>query len=99
MVMSRALASNSENFYFSPDSILNFRKRYQIWGKLAQEQKSYRPKTNWGMWKHPPPPSAYRVKPKKIPIWIQFNQKKVISYKKTDLLILVKSIPNGHMHS
>ena len=42
------LASNSENFYFSPNSVLNFRKSYQIWGKLAQKQKSYRQKTNWG---------------------------------------------------
>ena len=49
------LASNSENFYFLPDSVLNFRKSYQIWGKLAQEQKSYRrQKTNWGG-KHPSP--------------------------------------------
>ena len=39
MVMSRALASNSENFYFSPDSGLNFRNSYQSWGKLAEEQK------------------------------------------------------------
>ena len=52
------LASNSENFYFSLDSALNFRKRYQIWGKLAQEQKSYRQKTNWGVENTP---SAYRV--------------------------------------
>ena len=57
------LASNSENFYFSPDSILNFRKSYQIWGRLAQEQKSYRQKTNWGR-KTLPPPNAYRVKEK-----------------------------------
>ena len=41
------LASNSGNFYFSPNSVLNCRKSYQIWGKLAQEQKSYRQKTNW----------------------------------------------------
>ena len=47
-------------FLFSPNSVLNFRKSYQIWGELAQEQKSYRQKTNWG-WKTPPPPSAYRV--------------------------------------
>ena len=33
------LAPNFENFYFSPNSILNFRKSYQIWEKLAQEQK------------------------------------------------------------
>ena len=42
------LVSNSEIFYFSPNSIVNFRKSYQIWGKLAQEQNSYRQKTNWG---------------------------------------------------
>ena len=51
------LASNSENFYFSPNFILNFRKSYQIWGKLALEQKSYRQK-QIGRWKTP----AYRVK-------------------------------------
>ena len=33
------LASNSENSYFSPDFVLNVKKSYQIWGKLAQEQK------------------------------------------------------------
>ena len=43
------LASNSEKFYFLPYSILNFRKSYQIWGELAQEQKCYRQKTNWGV--------------------------------------------------
>ena len=53
------LASNSENFYFSPNSVSNFRKSYQIWGKLALEQKSYRQKQTGG-WKTPP--SAYRVK-------------------------------------
>ena len=53
------LASNSENFYFLPNSILNFRKSYQIWGKLAQEQKSYRQKTNWGV---KTPPVLIRVK-------------------------------------
>ena len=47
------LASNSENFYFSPDSVSNFRKSYQIWGKLAQEQKSYRQKQIGGG-KHTP---------------------------------------------
>ena len=29
----------ASKFYLSPNSILNFRKSYQIWGKLAQEQK------------------------------------------------------------
>ena len=54
------LATNFANFYFSPNSILNFRKSYQIWGKLAQEQKRYKQKQNSG-WKTPSP-SAYRVK-------------------------------------
>ena len=54
------LPSNSENFYFSPNSILKFRKSYQIWGKLAQEQKMTG-KKQIGGWKTPLP-SAYRVK-------------------------------------
>ena len=54
------LASNSEHFYFPPNSVLNFRKVTTSGGKLAQEQESYRQKS----WKTPPPPpsSAYRVK-------------------------------------
>ena len=47
------LASNSENFYFPPNSILNFRKSYQIWGKFPQEQKRYRQK-QIESGKHPP---------------------------------------------
>ena len=47
------LASNSENFHFSPKSVLNFRKSYQIWLKLAKEQKSYRQKQIGGGGKHP----------------------------------------------
>ena len=43
------LASNFEIFYFLPNSVLNVRKSYQIWGKLAKKQKSYRQKTNWGL--------------------------------------------------
>ena len=46
------LASNSENFYFLPDSVLHFRKSYQIRGKLAQEQKDAGKKLSGG--KHPP---------------------------------------------
>ena len=53
------LASNSENFYFLPNSVLNFSKSYQIWGKLAQEQKSC--KKQIGGWKTLPSPSTYRV--------------------------------------
>ena len=49
------LASSSENFYLSPNSVLNFRKSYQIWGKLAQEQKGYRQETDWGVEPSPPP--------------------------------------------
>ena len=47
-----ALASNSETFYSSPNSKLNFWKSSQIWGKLAQEQKRYRQKQIVG-WKTP----------------------------------------------
>ena len=38
------LASNSEHFSLLPNSILNFWKSYQIWGKLAQEQKKLQAK-------------------------------------------------------
>ena len=51
------LASNSKNFYFSPNSVLNFRKSYQIWGNLAQEQK-VTGKNKLGGGKHPPPPQC-----------------------------------------
>ena len=47
------LASDSENVYFLPNSILNFRKNDQIWGKLAQEQKVTGRKQIGG-WKRPP---------------------------------------------
>ena len=46
-------------FLLLPNSVLNFGKSYQIWGKLAQEQKRYRQKQFGG---GNPPPSAYRVK-------------------------------------
>ena len=49
------VALNSDNVSFSPDFVLNFRKRYQIWGKLAQEPKSYRQKQIGGG--NTPPPS------------------------------------------
>ena len=64
------LASNSEIFYFSPNFVLNFRKSYQVCGKLAQEQKRYRQKNKLGVGKTPPPPSAYRVKMESLhPLW------------------------------
>ena len=37
------LAANFENFYFAPNSILNFREVPNL-GKLIEEQKSYRQK-------------------------------------------------------
>ena len=54
------LASYFENVYFSPNSVLNFGKSYQVWGKLAQEQKVTGNKQIGG-WKTPPS-IAYRVK-------------------------------------
>ena len=55
------LAANFENYYFSPNSILNFRESYQIWGKLAQEQNSYRQKTKLVVENNPPPPPPHRA--------------------------------------
>ena len=49
------LASNLENFYFSPNSVLNFRKSYQIWGNLVQEEKvTGKKQIGGGGGKHPP---------------------------------------------
>ena len=54
------LATNFESFL--PNSILYFRKSYQIWGKLAQEEKLQAKNQNSG-WRTPSRPlSAYRVK-------------------------------------
>ena len=50
------LASNSENFYFSPNSVLNFRKSYQIWGNWLKNKKVTGKKTHWGVETPPPPP-------------------------------------------
>ena len=49
------LASISKNFYFSPNSILNFRKVTKIGEKLAEKQKVIGRKQIGGG-KHPPPP-------------------------------------------
>ena len=51
------LASNSENFYFSPNSMLNFRKSYQIWGNWLKNKKFTDKKQIWGG-KHLPPPQC-----------------------------------------
>ena len=62
------LASNSKNFYLLANSILNSRKSYQIWGKLAQEQNvTCKKQIGGGGWKRPP--SAYR---KKSGIFLRF---------------------------
>ena len=55
MVMSCYPGFKFRKFLFWPNSILNFWKSNQIWGKLAQEQKSYRQKKQIGLWKTPPP--------------------------------------------
>ena len=47
------LTSNSDNFYFLPNSILNIRKSDHSWGKLAQEQKAT-DKKQIGGWKRRP---------------------------------------------
>ena len=43
---------------FSPNSILNFRKGYKMWGNWLKNKKVTGKKTNWG-WKTP---IAHRVK-------------------------------------
>ena len=48
------LASNFGNFYFLPNSVSNFRKIYQTWRKVDQEQK-VTSKNKLGGGKHPPP--------------------------------------------
>ena len=58
------LASNSKTFYLSPNSISKFRKSYQIWGKLAQEQKVTGKKQIGGVEDTPTPSSAYMVNKK-----------------------------------
>ena len=47
------LPSNSENFYFLPNSILNFRKSHQIWGEIGSRTKKLQAKKQIGGWKTP----------------------------------------------
>ena len=57
------LASDFENFYFLPNSILNFRKSYQIWGNWLKNIKvTGKKQIGGGKDLAPPPPSAYRIK-------------------------------------
>ena len=58
------LAANFENFYFSPNFILNFRKVTKFGENWLKNKKvTAKSKTRGG--KHPPPCSAYKVKLKK----------------------------------
>ena len=54
MVMSRDNGFKFRKILFSPNSVLNFWKSCQIWGKLAQEQKVIGKKQIGGGGKHPP---------------------------------------------
>ena len=55
------LASNSKNFYFSPNSILNFMEVTKFGGNWLKNKK-VTGKNKLGWKQSPPPPSAYRVK-------------------------------------
>ena len=46
------LASNSEKFYFSPNSILKFRKSFQILGEIGSRTKKIQAKNKLGDGKH-----------------------------------------------
>ena len=60
-MMSRDPGFKFRKVLFSPNSVLNFRKSYKIWGKLAQEQKVTGKKAVGGG-KHPPPPALIGLK-------------------------------------
>ena len=55
MVMSRDPGFKFQKFYFSPNSILNFRKSYQIWGNWLKNKK-VTGKKQIGGWKTTPFP-------------------------------------------
>ena len=57
--MSRDSGFMFRKFLFSPDSVLKFRKSYQIWDKLAKNKKLQAKKKS-GV-ENTLPPSAYRV--------------------------------------
>ena len=62
MVISCDLASNSENFYFSSNYVLNFRKSYQFGGNWLKNKKLQAKNKLGGVSTPPPPPSVYWVK-------------------------------------
>ena len=53
------MASNSENFYFLPNSVLNFWGKLPNLWKIGSRTKTLQAKKRIGGGKHPP--SAYRV--------------------------------------
>ena len=61
MVISRDPGFKFWNCYLLPNSVLNFRKIYQIWAKLAQEQKTRKAKNTLAVENTPPPHSSYRI--------------------------------------
>ena len=62
MVMSRDPDFKFPKFYLSPNSVLNFRKSYQIWENWFKNKKvTGKKQTGGGGGKHPPT-IAYRVK-------------------------------------
>ena len=54
--LPKPLTSNSENFYRSLNSVLNFRKVNKFRGNWLKNKKATDNKTNWGVKTPPPPP-------------------------------------------
>ena len=90
------LASNSENFYFSPNSISNFGKSYQIWGNWLKNKKvTFNKHIGGGKHPSPPPPSAYRVNNELSCILINFNQYLITEVDHIHLILML----SGHFGS
>ena len=64
--------ANFEKFLFFPNSAFNIRKSYKISSRKALYFRSYQPKTSRRGGKHPPPPSAFRVKASKFHAGTEF---------------------------
>ena len=60
------LATNFENFYFLPKSILNFRKVTKFGGNWCKNKKGTGKKTKFGVENTP---SAYKVKVNRVDTW------------------------------
>ena len=83
MVMSRDSGFKFRKLLFFAQFYINFRKSYQIWGKLAQEQKVTGKKKTIGGGKHTPPPSsAYRVTNGFLPLVCKFKPYRQTWYQK-----------------